>query len=335
MAVKTRKVAVLGATGWVGRHLCDVFARHGYGVLAVARTFAPHVSRYDFRPLDLATANRETITEILRDSGINVVINATDAANATDGFSRTEEEFVHFNVRVVERLLAVMAMLPGNPRLVHLGSIHEYGPVTDGVLMHESLQPNPVGPYARTRLAGSEAVLNAARAGMVSGVVLRLVNVCGPHPSPATFPGKLLAQLQAAVASGGEVALRIAHDKRDYVDVRDVAEASFKAAESPVSGRVINIGSGVAVSIRDVVTLSLAAAGLPATALKARYEPVSSLGSVWVRADIRLAEELLAWRPRIGLPQSLQDMWEATGDPRRAAASGEQELTTDQKRDRG
>jgi NDP-hexose 4-ketoreductase len=334
MAAKVRKVAVLGATGWVGRHLCDVFARHGYGVLAVARTFAPHVSRYEFRPLDLATADRETITEMLRASGVNVVINATDAANATDGFSRTEDEFVHFNVRVVERLLAAMAILPGDPRMVHLGSIHEYGPVADGVLMHESLQPNPVGTYARTRLAGSEAVLNAARAGMVSGVVLRLVNICGPHPSPATFPGKLLEQLRAAVASGDEVTLRIAHDKRDFVDVRDAADASFKAAESPVSGRVINIGSGVAVSMHDVVTFSLAAAGLPVTVLNARYEPVPSLGTDWVQADIRLAEELLDWRPRISLPQSFQDMWKAAGDPRSAAISGERNLTAIQRGDR-
>jgi nucleoside-diphosphate-sugar epimerase len=169
---------------------------------------------------------------------------------------------------------------------------------------------------------------------MVSGVVLRLVNVCGPHPSPVTFPGKLLAQLRAAVASGGEVALRIAEDRRDFVDVRDVAEASFKAVESPVSGRVINIGSGVAVSMRDVVTLSLAAAGLPTTELKARYEPVPSLGANWVRADIRLAEELLAWRPRISLAQSLRDMWEAAGDLCCATASGEQRLTTDGRNNR-
>ncbi|MGH4011330.1 MAG: NAD-dependent epimerase/dehydratase family protein [Pseudonocardiaceae bacterium] len=333
MAATARKVAVLGATGWVGRHLCDVFARHGYGVLAVARTFAPHVCRHEFRRLDLAIADPETIADMLRASAVNVVINATDAANATDGWSRTEEEFVHFNVRVVKRLLTAMAMLPSDPRLVHLGTIHEYGPVAGGVLIHESLQPNPVGPYARSRLAGSEAVLNAARAGMVSGVVLRLVNVCGPHPSPATFPGKLLEQLRSA-AGGGEVALSIADARRDFVDVRDAAEACFRAAETPVSGRVINIGSGVAFSLRDLVTLALTTARLPATVLKARDGPVTGSGTDWVRADIRLAEELLAWRPRINLPQSLQDMWEATGDPRHAATSGERKLTTTQRGDR-
>jgi NDP-hexose 4-ketoreductase len=312
MSPAERNVVILGATGWVGRHLCELFDRRGYDVFAVARKPAPHVARHEFWPFDLAGADTETLTTLLRRARADVVVNATDAANATDGFSRTDEEFAHFHIRVVRRLVHAMADLPKPARLVHLGSILEYGPLPRGRLTHESVRPKPVGTYARTRLAGSRIVLAAARTGLVSGVVLRLVNVCGPYPSPATLPGKLLGLLRRAAVEGGQIELRIADASRDFVDVRDVARACLLAAEAPVTGQVINVGSGTAVALHELVELFVAAAGLPSATVRERTGDVAGLGGAdWIKADIRLAAQLLSWRPRIGLSHSLRDTWEA------------------------
>ncbi|MFD9888467.1 NAD-dependent epimerase/dehydratase family protein [Amycolatopsis sp. NPDC059027] len=305
------RAVVLGGTGWIGRHVCDVFARRGYEVLTVARNPASHVAAHRFHRLDVAAAPAGVLTELLRRARADVVINATDAANATDGWAHPEEALRRFNVGVVDRLVTAMARLPWRPRLVHLGTIFEYGPVPDGALMHEALEPAPVGAYARTKLAGSAAVLDATREDVIDGVVLRIVNVCGPHPSPAAFPGKLLALVRAAAATGGDVELAIADSRRDFVDVRDVAMACLLAAESAVTGRVVNIGSGVAVELREFVELFVTTAGLPPDVLKGRTGPVPSLGTGWSRADIRLAAELLSWRPTVGLPESVRDTWEA------------------------
>jgi nucleoside-diphosphate-sugar epimerase len=302
------KVAVLGGTGWVGRHVCETFARRGYEVLVVARNPGPRAGRYRFAALDLAVAPPSAIADLLR---VDVVVNATDALNATDGWARTEDELRSFNVGLVRRLIAAITTLPGKPRLVHLGTIFEYGPVPGGTLIDESVPPKPVFSYNRTKLAGSTAVLDAARAGAISAVALRVVNVCGPHPSPATFPGKLLALVREAEASGNPAELSIADARRDFVDVRDVAEACLKAAESAVTGRAINIGTGEAVALREFVALFLAAAGLPPSTLTERAAPVASLGTDWARADIRLAAGLLHWRPAISLPDSLRAMWES------------------------
>lgn len=306
------RVVLLGATGWVGRHLCEVFDQRGYHVVAVARSPAPHVTGHEFWPFDLAGADSGAMAVLLRHAGAEVVVNATDAANSTDGFARTDEEFAHFHITVVRRLVHAMATLPHPSRLVHLGSILEYGPLPPGQLTHEAVDPRPVGCYARTKLAGSQIVLDAARAGLIRGVVLRLVNVCGPHPSPATLPGKLLGQLRRAAADGGGVELNIAPDRRDFVDVRDVARACLLAAQASVTGQAVNIGSGTAVALRELVELFVAVAGLPPDAVRERADGVAGLSAAsWIRADIRLAARLLAWRPRIGLAQSLRDAWEA------------------------
>ncbi|MFD7506308.1 NAD-dependent epimerase/dehydratase family protein [Streptomyces sp. NPDC059850] len=306
---------VLGGTGCIGRHICAAFARHGYRVVVVARKPAPHSADAAFQPMDLLTASAETIGRMLRNVRASVVVNATDMAGATDLTSSADggegraAELLRANEDLARKLVVAVGRQPGRPRLVHIGTIHEYGSGTAGAPLDESVPPEPLNAYARAKLAGSQAVLDAARADTVSGVVLRLVNTCGPYPTPAGFPGKLLPQLRG-VGRGGELALTVADAMRDWVDVRDVAAAVVKAAERPVSGHVFNIGSGVAVPMRELVSHCLSAAGLPQATVSERESPVRSLGVDWIQADIRLAKELLGWSPRIGLKESLQDMWD-------------------------
>ncbi|MDN3262817.1 NAD(P)-dependent oxidoreductase [Streptomyces sp. CSDS2] len=307
---------VLGGTGCIGRHISAAFARHGYRVVVVARKPAPHSADAAFQPMDLLTASAGTIGRMLRDVRASVVVNATDMAGATDltgsadGGEARAAELLHANEGLARKLIAAMERQPGRPRLVHIGTIHEYGSATAGAPLDESVPTEPRNAYARAKLAGSQAVLDAARADTVEGVVLRLVNTCGPYPTPAGFPGKLLSRLRA-IGQGDEPALTVADAMRDWVDVRDVAEAVVRAAERPVSGHVFNIGSGVAVPMRELVSHCLTAAGLPRAAVSERESPVRSLGADWIQADIRLAKELLGWSPRIGLKESLQDMWDA------------------------
>jgi nucleoside-diphosphate-sugar epimerase len=300
-----RRFAVMGATGCVGRQVCAALTCRGDHVLAVARRPGDHVLASEFRSVDLGATLPGRIAEMLVDSRVDVVV------NATGGWGTTEEEMVYSHVRLVERLIEAVALVPSRPRLVHVGTIHEYGPVAEGTLIGEDIEPSPETPYARTKLTGSEAVLRAARANRVDGVVLRAVNMCGPHPAAASFPGFLLNRLRDAEADGTVVELTVADAERDYVDVRDAAEAVLLAASAPVAGRVINIGRGQAVAMRDLVTQFVSVTGFPPDRVRLLARPVSSKGGDWTRADIRLAGALLNWRPRISLRDSLRAMWGA------------------------
>ncbi|MGO1056602.1 NAD-dependent epimerase/dehydratase family protein [Crossiella sp. CA198] len=303
------RVAVLGGTGWLGRQVCASFARHGDEVIVVARNPAPYLAEHRFARLDLALAAPETITDLLRAERVDVVVNATDAANATDGWANTEEQLARGNVGLARAVIGAVGALPWRPRLVHMGTILEYGEVPAGTLIDENLAPDPRTPYTRTKLDGSLAVLDAAAAGAVDAVVLRLSNISGPHPSPASFVGKLIAMLCTALDSGVPMTVTVTEATRDYLDVRDAAEAVRLAAGAPVTGRVINLGSGRAVTIRELVRTFVAAAGLPPEMLRERNRRVVSLGGDWTQVDIGLARDLLGWSPRIPLTDSLRDMW--------------------------
>ncbi|WP_436887491.1 NAD-dependent epimerase/dehydratase family protein [Nocardiopsis dassonvillei] len=304
-------VVVLGATGWIGRHVLAAHARTGRPVVAVARGPAPHVRGIPFHRLDLAEAGPGEIARLLAEHDARVVVNATDAANSRDGWHRSERELEKCNVRAVASLVEAVGAMARPPRLVHLGTLHEYGPVPEGTAVREDATPRPANAYARTKHAGSDTVVRAAREGRVDAVVLRVANVCGPHPSPASFPGVLLDRFRRAVA-GETVSLRVTGDRRDFVDVRDVARAVVLAGDRPdASGHALNVGGGRAVGIGEMVAWLRRTSEVAPERVREVLEPVAGMGGGWMLADIGAARRLLGWRPVVPVRDSLHDMWYA------------------------
>ncbi|MGW2027801.1 NAD-dependent epimerase/dehydratase family protein [Streptomyces decoyicus] len=297
------RVAVLGATGCMGRHICAAFSAEGSEVVAIARRYAPQVAAHRFLSLDVAGSTSDGLARVLSHEEVDVVV------NATLGWG---EELHYTNVQLVERLLDALAMLQAPPRLVHLGTIHEYGPVPSGTSVHEGTEPAPENPYAKAKLTASRMVLDAVRVGALDGVVLRVANTLGPHPALESFFGSLAVRLRGAEAATG-IELTIADARRDYVDVRDAVDAVVRAARIRRADPLVNIGCGRARDVRELVDELVAAAGLPAETLREQRGEVRSRGADWIQVDISRAGRLLGWRPRFTLGESMRAMWDTVG----------------------
>ncbi|MFG2608501.1 NAD-dependent epimerase/dehydratase family protein [Streptomyces sp. NPDC048514] len=298
--------AVIGGTGFIGRHVCTALSRSGYRVLAIARNEPRGALDADaFASLDLLSATPDDVAGMLGRAGARVVVNA-----ATDSWDGTDEQMTRSHVQLVETLVRALESTPPSPRLVHLGSVHEYGELPSGVSVTEDHPPAPTSLYGKTKLEGSRTVLAAARAGGIDAMVLRITNVTGPGAPRSSFLGKAAALLRSA-GSGAPVSLTVADARRDFVDVRDVADAVVRAAESPVNSTTVNIGQGTAVSVRDILGLLVAASGVPPHLVRGQDGPVRSNGADWTRADIGRAGDVLGWTPRVPLAQSIADQWAA------------------------
>ncbi|KQX56386.1 MULTISPECIES: NAD(P)-dependent oxidoreductase [unclassified Streptomyces] len=296
-------VAVFGATGCVGRAVTAAFAAAGSPVLRVARRRPPDTTGR-FLALDAAATDPAELAGLLAAARVDTVV------NATGGWVTGEAENDRVHARLVENLLAALARLPDRIRLVQIGSVHEYGPLPVGTAAEETRAPRPVTAYGRSKLAGAEAVLDATRAGLVDGVVLRVVNLCGPG-AEVGFLGAALRRLLAATPER-PAELTVADARRDFLDVRDLAAAVLAAATAPVVGQVINVGRGEAVPVARLLDLLVAAAGPPPGAVRLRTAPVESRGGDWTRVDIGRAARSLGWRPALDLPESIKDMWDAS-----------------------
>jgi nucleoside-diphosphate-sugar epimerase len=224
---------------------------------------------------------------------------------------------VRVHVTLVKRMIAAIAAMPWRARLVQLGSMYEYGPVPAGVPIGESTPPRPATLYSETKLLGSQAVQDAAKAGDADGVVLRISNAIGPGVPRRSLPGQVCEQLLAAAGTGRPAVLRLAplRDQRDFVDVGDLAQAIRAAIWAPVGGRVINIGSGRVVSVRTLVDLLIAASRIPAEVIEVEpaHKPRSA-GLDWQGVDVGTARRLLGWAPRRRLEESLPAVWNAFVD---------------------
>jgi nucleoside-diphosphate-sugar epimerase len=305
------RVAVLGATGFLGRHIRAAFAAEGCAVLAVSRRPAPGHGRH--LPLDLVAAAPRELTELLAEERPAAVVNAVGMAWRPD-----ERLMYDTNAAFVGRLAEAVARLPEPPRLVHLGSAHEYGPVPEGTEITEQHPPQPDSVYGRTKLLGTRAALACARPDGPGSVVLRIANVCGPGSHRESLLGRVAEHLAAlAGTSAADTApppLRLTElrAQRDFVDVRDVAAAVVAAAQAPpaaVAGQIVNIAGGQAVPVRRLVERLVALSGVP-TAIVEERPAAAAIRSraVWQQLDISRARQLLDWKPRRDLDESLRDM---------------------------
>ncbi|WP_369389918.1 NAD-dependent epimerase/dehydratase family protein [Streptomyces sp. CG1] len=304
LAMRPRRVAVLGATGCVGRHVCAAFACRGADVVAVARRAAPHMSPYVFRSVDVGRGTSTELAGLLAEWRVDTVV------NAMLGWGESAREMADANVRPVRGLLAALRSLSDPVRYVHLGTIHEYGPIPYGTAVDETAEPRPTSLYAQSKLTASRLVLDAVARGELDGVVLRLTNTLGPYTAPESFFGALAARLRrAAPREVTDVAVAAAH--RDFVDVRDAAAAVYAAAAETAPEPLMNIGRGEAVAVETLVRSLVEVSGLPPDAVRVRRAQVRSrsAGADWIQVDPARARQSLGWHPEHRLTDSLRAVW--------------------------
>jgi NDP-hexose 4-ketoreductase len=314
----TQQVMVLGGTGFLGSHICEAFHATGSGVVCVSRDGPGPGAAGPFRHirLDLARAGVVELGELVAGVGPDVVVNAAGLA-----VGATDRQLRAINAEFVDRLVGAA---PRDTRLIQIGSSHEYGPDARGSTTAESHPPAPLSMYGRTKLHGTRAALRAGR------VVLRVSNVAGPRAREDTLPAVVARQLAGIAATGSgsddrpeELRLTALRTWRDYVDVRDVAEAVLAATTAPaatVAGQVINIASGEAVHVRTVVRRMIALGGLPVRLVEEPGGHLPREPMEWQRLDVSRAWELLGWRPRRGLDESLADLLTAVWPPEPVSA---------------
>ncbi|WP_411073226.1 NAD-dependent epimerase/dehydratase family protein [Streptomyces sp. cmx-4-25] len=312
-AARTPRVMVLGGTGFVGRTVCADFRTAGWDVLAVARTVPATSVASRFLALDLAETPPDTLARILASERPDVVVNSTGSI-----WSRDDAAMERICTVPTVRLLDALATLGDRPRLVHLGSVLEHGPLPPDGAPRPDPAPEPTTPYGRAKLAASRAVLEAAASGAVRALVLRVSNVSGVGAPDVSLLGRVAERLVTGADGGGRVTVELAplRAHRDYVDVRDVSEAVLAAALSPASGRAVDIGRGEAVPVRWLVDLLVRVSGVPARIVERPAQPGAGAERDWIETDLAPAREVLGWEPRRGLEESLAAYWaDVSGRP--------------------
>ena len=202
--------------------------------------------------------------------------------------------------------LLVAAREAGVRRVVYAGSSSAYGD-TPTLPKPEDMLPNPISPYAVAKLAGEHYMRAFARVYGLETVVLRYFNVFGPYQDPtshysgvlAIFCRKMLAGEQPTIYGDGE-------QSRDFTYIDNVVHANLLAAEAPaekVAGQMMNVATGSRITLNETFQILRELTGYkgePAYAAPRTGDIRDSL------ADIRLAGELLGYKPIVDFREGLR-----------------------------
>ena len=304
-----KSVLVLGGAGFIGSHLVDRLVDEGpRRVSVVDNLFLGREENLADAPVRLGDALRFHR------------LDATDA-EALASVIRADETEVVFNLAVVPLPASLerpmwsvehnvgLALVPCEllragafETLIHVSSSEAYGSAAY-VPMDEVHPPVPSTPYAASKLAGDQVVLSYQHTFGLDAAIIRPFNNFGPRQNDGSYAGIIPIVVQRATAGEPIEIYGDGEQTRDFVFVRDTADAIVRMYEEPATrGRIVNVASGREVTINALVRLLLEAVGtdVPVRHVDARPGDVRRH---W--ASIDLARELIGYEPRTSLRDGL------------------------------
>jgi UDP-glucose 4-epimerase len=181
-------------------------------------------------------------------------------------------------------------------KIIYAGSSSCYG-IPDEYPTKETAPISPEYPYALTKNLGEQLVMHWCKLYNLPAISLRFFNVYGPRArTSGTYGAVFGVFLAQKLANKPFTVVGDGNQTRDFTFVSDVVNAIIAAAESDLSGEVINIGSNNTYSINRLVELL----GGEITYIPKRPgEP----DCTW--ADITKATQLLDWEPKVSLEEGV------------------------------
>ncbi|MDQ3871370.1 MAG: GDP-mannose 4,6-dehydratase, partial [Chloroflexota bacterium] len=235
------------------------------------------------------------------------------------------------NIGGTVNLLETVRRRPTPPVVLVTGSSEVYGaPDPADLPLSEASPLAPRTPYALSK-AGQEGVsLAYAARYRLRLVATRSFNHSGPGQRPVFVVPALAARI-LAVREGREAVIRVGNVdvRRDFTDVRDVAQAYRLLLEAAYEGRiergggVFNVASGRATAVREIIDRLCALAGIHAWT-STDPELVRPDDPAEIRGDAAALRSLTGWSPAHDMTQTLADVWD---EVRRAERSGEARAT--------
>ncbi|MFY9529966.1 MAG: SDR family oxidoreductase [Candidatus Acidiferrales bacterium] len=193
-------------------------------------------------------------------------------------------------------------------RVVYAASSAAYGE-TPALPKVETMAPVPISPYGVTKLVGEIYAQAFGHAYGLENASLRYFNVFGPRQDPSSPYSGVLSRFIFALLSGEQpVVFGDGQQSRDFTFVEDVVSANLKACEAPgASGKAFNVGTSLRTTLNEVLKVLEKISGNP---VRATFSPARAGDILHSQADIRLAGEVLGYKPRVPFAEGLQRTWE-------------------------
>jgi UDP-glucose 4-epimerase len=282
-------VLVTGASGFVGSHLCRELLRDGADVFAVSRR---RQNAGAMHWLEADVEQYAAVKDVFDHAKPQIVFHLASCVTGSRALQQVLPT-LHGNLASTVNLL-MCAAETGCERIVFAGSMEEPDLADPDAI--------PCSPYAAAKLAANAYARMFHQLYGVPAVVAKLFMIYGPaqHDLSRLIPYTITSLLKGKAAEFSSGVRPV-----DWIYIDDVVSGLVAAALTPgLEGRVLELGSGQLVTVREVVETIAQSMGSPAS-LKFGVFPDRPNERI-CQASIDDTQRLTGWTPQTSLAEGLR-----------------------------
>lgn len=292
-----KTILLTGASGFIGSHLLEGLLSKKYDVIILKRSTSDlwrishlldRVKSYDL--------DATSLDEIFLDNAVDIIIHLATLYKKFDNGAEINE-MISSNVSFPVELLET-GIRHGLEGFINTGTFFEYD--CSHLPVDEQSDIKPFNLYAKTKIA-FETILSTYSE-KINIKTLRLFSPYGERDND-----KLIPMIIQKALTGEKIVLSEGLQKLDFIYAGDIVEAYLKALDSindcATGYRVYNIGSGAAISVREVVSLIEQKLNI---IIDKQWGAASINDIPIVFSDITRAADELAWTPEYSISKGLE-----------------------------
>ena len=293
------RLLIAGGTGFIGSHLANHAIKNGFAVNILSLHPPTQERKVEgVRYISVDLSDLESTREKLPEEPIDYVVNLS---GYIDHSPLLEGGRMVIDSHLIG-MLNLIQVIDHNylKRFVQIGSSDEYG--NHPAPQNEDMIVNPISPYSFSKSASTQLLQMLYRTESFPATILRLFLVYGPGQDNTRF----LPQIIQGCLSDSAFAASSGEQLRDFCFVSDIVEGIFLSMKcDKVNGQVINIGSGKAVSIKEIINYVQKKIGTGQPQLgKIPYRMDENMK---LYADVSKAKRLLGWEAKVELEAGIEE----------------------------
>ena len=293
-----RSILIIGGSGFIGSHLITRAVSLDWSVVSLGLSnikLDVDTDKYDHYCVNLN--DKEALKNIIHDKSFDYVINCGGYIDHSDFGDGGEEVFnTHF-----KGLLNLISSLDKDKliKLINIGSSDEYG--AHPAPQREDLREQPISPYSLAKVSSAHLLRLLNLSEGLPATTVRLFLVYGPNQDKKRF----IPSIIHGCLNNEKFPCSTGDQLRDFCYIDDVIDAIFLILDqSSVEGEILNIASGDAIKIKDVIerVRLIIGHGQP------QYGeiPFRAGENIELYANINKAKTMLNWKPITSLEEGLQ-----------------------------
>lgn len=249
-----KRILITGGAGFIGSHIADRFDREGYEVIIVDNLVGGkkenirHLKNCSFYNTDIR--NREELEKVFAENkDISYVFHEAAQVSVSvsiDNVCYDAEENVIGLINVLD-----MCRKYNVKKILFAGTAAAYG-IPDSSVSKEDSKIAPLAPYGLSKVFGEHYIRMYNSLFGLNYIIFRYSNVYGPRQSAhgeagvvSIFNDRIRTDKEVFIDGDGE-------QTRDFIYVKDVAEANYLAAVENVVDVTMNVSTNEKTSINEL-----------------------------------------------------------------------------------